>query len=495
MDATEPFPDRLFRLPLPDALIAEMPEMTDSALRAILALIRLSFRFDPNEGRNGRWVCPDRTFSRAGIQEACGLSGQGVRNGLGELEEAGYVTIDRSGRSYEHALEIAVPERRFTYVPTALLETASSLSGTELRFVLAVLRATWGWTTDSTEENEMPKHQRWAQLSMAALARLTGRSETAVKEAARCLNGTWFQRRRPTHGAYYYRFRTDVLTTESDPDRETSTPEKLAVKQKRTAVFSMGIPNDLAPDRQRSAPPRRGTIEKSLENSAKHSARSKRAKHGPKNPPSSNGGSAVHGGERSSGDSSRRPAQTPHPEEAHPKRGSHRGAAGNHQAKSGKIDLTDFSEQKRQLGQKLANAGVWPSSIPELLARHSAQRIEANFELFRERAPSVKNQGAFLRAAIEEGYALPSPSSCPSETGEKTSAEDHARRDEADGRSIADATALPQPGTKVSEAKKQQLIEEGLATEADFEKFADYDDPTELQHFFRVEKVPSPTVR
>jgi hypothetical protein len=43
--------------------------------------------------------------------------------------------------------------------------------------------------------------------------------------------------------------------------------------------------------------------------------------------------------------------------------------------------------------------------------------------------------------------------------------------------------------------RKRKLLGAGLATEADFDRFADYDDPTEKQHFFRVDKTPSPAAR
>jgi len=49
LDATEPFPPGLFRVPVPDAVFAEMPDLSDSALRCLLALVHLSFRFDPAE--------------------------------------------------------------------------------------------------------------------------------------------------------------------------------------------------------------------------------------------------------------------------------------------------------------------------------------------------------------------------------------------------------------------------------------------------------------
>jgi len=149
LDATEPFPPGLFRVPIPDAVFAKMPELSDSALRCLLALVHLSFRFDPAEST---WVRPKRQFSRSDIEEASGLSDQGARNGLSELQSLGWADVDRGGRSHQYQLLLEVPDRRFTYVPTVLLERATLKgtsgigSGTELRVVLAVLRRTWGWT-------------------------------------------------------------------------------------------------------------------------------------------------------------------------------------------------------------------------------------------------------------------------------------------------------------------------------------------------------------
>jgi hypothetical protein len=160
------------------------------------------------------------------------------------------------------------------------------------------------------------------------------------------------------------------------------------------------------------------------------------------------------------------------------------------------MDLTGFSGRKRALGQKLANAGVWPRRIPELLGRYTADRIEANFQLYRKRAQQVRESGAWLAAAIEGGYALPSPpdGSSPESSSEPSgpaSPEENPRQakrlNRADGQG---APALPEPGTKVTETRKRALIEAGLAAEADFDRFR-HGGPEEKQHFYRIEKTPS----
>jgi hypothetical protein len=469
-----------------------MPGLSDSAFRALIGLIHLSFRFDPEAGQ---WVCPERTFSRADVQAECGLSSQGTRNGLQELESEGFVSIDRSGRSYEHALEVGVPSSRFTYVPTDLLEEAPRLSGTELRLVMAVLRATWGWTTDS-EEDAAPEHRRWARLTTPNLSQLTGRSESAVKQAAQDLQGTWIQRRRPTCGAYRYRFRTEVLTsealaTETGPEEEPSAPAEVAVQRRRNAVFSMGIPNDLPPDRQQSGPPRRGKIERVPKRLAKHSAGPKRDGKPREGPPFQSGNSAVRGPKPPSQGSPGRSAPGFRPGETRSGRDSHRGPRGADQGSSGDLNLTGFSRRKRALGQKLVNAGVWPRRIPELLGRYSAERIEANFQLYRKRARQVKKSGAWLAAAIEGGYALPSPSdgSPPkAPDGDPEAASSGAESPISTDR--GSAPSLPEPGTKVSQERKDALIRAGLAAEEDFDR-APSDERGIPRFFYKIEPGPS----
>jgi hypothetical protein len=142
------------------------------------------------------------------------------------------------------------------------------------------------------------------------------------------------------------------------------------------------------------------------------------------------------------------------------------------------------------------NAGVWPKAATKLLRRFSEERIRANFALFRQRAPSIKRPGAWLRKAITEGYALPSPSGRAGQSGfsgrESPPDSPASRVDDESGARSAGGHSLPEPGTKVSETRRRSLIRKGLATETDFDKFADYDDPERLQHFFQLEDPSSP---
>jgi hypothetical protein len=138
------------------------------------------------------------------------------------------------------------------------------------------------------------------------------------------------------------------------------------------------------------------------------------------------------------------------------------------------------------------NVGVQPRCVPGLLTRFSAGRIEANLQLYRQRAPAVQKPGAWLYSAITQGFALPSPKeTAPKEIGTEGAPSGRSGYANQDG----DRSFIPEPGEKVSETLRRELIREGLAREEDFDKFSDYDDPDRKQHFFQLEKADSPTGR
>jgi hypothetical protein len=512
LSATEPFPADLFRLPVPDWLFSEMAGMSDSALRSLLGLTRLSFRFDPEASKPGTscWVKPARSFTRKEIESETGLSSQGARNGLAELAEAGHVSIDTSGRSYQYTLEIDVPASRYTYVPTAFLEAASVLSGTELRLVLTVLRATWGWTEapgstkdpstkDPGANEKAPAHRRWARLSLSELARRTGRSETAIKDAATQLQGRFLERLRPTGGAYYYRFLPEAVRPDTNSIEESSgesaseeksageTPSGVRIKKKAEARIRLslygGIANDLSMDRQKSDPPY-ANRETTLEKKAQQSAREKKSSGEGATPQRSTGallGNPSSPPEDKRRDSGRGKSQAFSRRSPSRQRRSPRSRPGSpNQAGTSRtdIDLSRFSERLQGLGEILMNVGVRPRCIPGLLTRFSARRIEANLQLYRRRAPAVQKPGAWLYAAITQGFALPSPK----ETGTEEAPSGRSGDTNQDG----DSSFLPEPGEKVSETLRRELIREGLAREEDFDKFNDYDDPDRKQHFYQL---------
>jgi hypothetical protein len=133
------------------------------------------------------------------------------------------------------------------------------------------------------------------------------------------------------------------------------------------------------------------------------------------------------------------------------------------------------------------NVGVRPRATAQLLSRHSPERIRANFDLYRQRAAEIRRPGAWLYVAIRDGYALPRPEA--GDWGEKSIPEADSGDSSGEKRGPGSPSSLPEPGTKVSETRKRELIARGMATDADFEKFADYDDePDRKQHFFQLEK-------
>jgi hypothetical protein len=422
LDATEPFPDGLFRIPIRDAVFSEMPEWSDVALRSLLALIHLSYHYDPEEGN---WVLPERSFPRSRIQEAAGLSSQGTRDGLAELEAGGWIAIDRTGRSHRHRLLLEVPDRRYTYLPTALLEKIGAFgSATELRVVLAVLRGTWGWTEPVADPQggSHTVHTRWTQASTSSLADATGRSTAAVKQAAKALQGRWIERVRPGNGAYQYRFLPEAIGDGSGP-RSSVSPENA---------------KHVPPHRQNSDPP----SYKEKKESFSHRHTRDTGKSGRTREPDQNRGSrAVPPDEnrtRNTTRGGRRQATSPPPSR-------------NSQQKP--PDLSEFSPEQQDLGQILANVGVWPGRIIEVLTRYSASRIRANFQLFRQRNNNrgdIHSPGAWLYKAITQGYALPSSSQAPNEP---------------DGSS--NRSSLPSLSHKhiVSEAEKDACVASGIAEE------------------------------
>lgn len=491
LSATEPFPPGLFRVPVPNALFSKMPGLSDSALRSLLALIELSFRFDPAEGE---WVHPGDWFSRSEVEAECGLSGQGTRNGLGELESLGWTEVDRSSQSHHHRLLLQVPSQRFTYVPTSLLEgTAEIGSGTALRILLVVLRRTWGWTCWETPSRETPSretpsgtdpqsgkqtlvHDRWARLSNRALAEATGRSKSAVKRAARALQGEWIRRARPGNGPYQYRFlpgrvgnhSADNDSCDNHSGDSHSGDSHSTESSGKAPSFSGGAPHESPPDRQNSAPPSLQKESFSRDKHKKPQEKKEPAREGhssrqeshavpeersprgtPDSPPRN---PSVHREPSAGGEPP--PGKKPPSGEEGPNAG--RQSSGRQSSGRPGPDFGDLPPEKRKLAEKLANVGVWAGRIAEVLSRFSRKRIQANFELYRRRAAvqTIRKPGAWLYEAITQGYALPEDdSTAGAETGPDPSG------------------SLPplQHKETVSKAKKDAYLAEGVGEDRFYE--------------------------
>ncbi|MCS4048044.1 hypothetical protein GGQ04_003201 [Salinibacter ruber] len=413
--------------------------MSDSALRCLLALIHLSFRFDPAEGE---WTSAEGWLSRSDVEAASGLSGQGTRNGLSELESIGWARVDRSGRSYHYQLALGVPTARFTQVPTALLDKLPTFdTGTDLRVVLAVLRGTWGWTSKEMDPQSgtlQAVHDRWTELSSRALAKMTGRSKTAVTRAAKALQGTWIGRVRPGNGACKYHFLPEAVgdTPGSSSESKGSLESKGSSESERSSgsgrsedseSFCRGDANDLTPDRQNSDPP---------SFSKKSSLKDKHRQSQKKESPDPSGISAAENQHAV-------PTDTNHHQKRNRRR---RRPAGKPREEVLAADFSDLSPEKQELAGKLANVGVWAGRIAEILSRFSRRRIQANFDLYRERAAEqiIRKPGAWLYEAITEGYAL-EPSG-----------------EEEPGEALKEGPPALKHKETVSEAKKDAYVAQGV---------------------------------
>lgn len=542
-EATVPFPPGLFRMPVPNRLFGDIPQLGDAALRCLLGLFRLSFRFDPKESQ---WTCPETWLPRRDLQEETGLSDEGTRKGLSELTEEGWAEVDRGGQAHEWRLCASVPTKRFTYVPTGLLSRASELpTGAALRTALAVLRETWGWTQArenvSTGPTEAPSsasevssseesscgscrnascgnascagasgpcgeeeedrehvHQKWARLSHRELARATGRSETAVKEAAEALQGRWLCRKRPGHGAFYYRIRPEALAPEpssrSTSEKREEAGESLREERRtspnsarKTSSFRATPANELgggAPTDWHPPPFIREFLE--------------RSKHiGPASPdPASEKGSEA------SGPSERDSAV---PGDTNPSENTSPGGPDRKTSTTGEPpNFAALSDEKQALGQKLINAGIWADRAHECLQRYSTARVAANFELWRARkndpeAPEIENDGAWLCMAITDGYASANPErSCSKQGSNQVSSPNPgpSQPDESGAEDRSEGSSPPpEPSHKqrVSPREKDALIRhyEGI-TPDQFHRFRHGESPMEKQFLFFDDGKPTP---
>ena len=455
---TAPFPPGLFRLPVPDRLFWKMPEMSDAALRSLLALVHLSWHFDPADGT---WVHSEDAFLRAEVEAAAGLSDEGTRQGLSELAEMGWVVAEASGRSHRHQLQLSVPTRRFTYLPTALLtSTGQPSSGTALRVLLAVFRETWGWTQKdpsrkerSSKEGTSPMlHRRWAALSHSALSEATGRSQTAVKEAANALEDAWLSRVRPHQSAYHYRVlpeafapKAKAVGTEKETSGDAPSPSPTA--------------NEVPPERQRSVPP---SFSKENPLRDKHNAESsqnQKSNPGPRQPD--------------------KPERDAVPEETSPSAPRPDSSCMSQEGKSNSSPGSNGGEltpKQEALAQKLINVGVWPERARECLRHYSLGRIEANFELYRKRAPEIQNSGAWLCAAITDGYA-----------GFKSGRDESnpSRGQDSSQKSPDPPSQALEHKQKVSPENKRRLLRQRDDLEEDhFHRFRHAESPTQKQFLY-----------
>ena len=133
------------------------------------------------------------------------------------------------------------------------------------------------------------------------------------------------------------------------------------------------------------------------------------------------------------------------------------------------------------LGQKLVNVGIWPRRAKECLRRYAAERIAANFELYRERAPQIEDDGAWLCAAITDGYAdlgNRGPESAPPEQAGKQGGREAKRS--------SNSAEVPRPEhkQKVSAQEREWLTRHPEVEKQHFHRFRCAKDAAEKQFLY-----------
>jgi hypothetical protein len=165
------------------------------------------------------------------------------------------------------------------------------------------------------------------------------------------------------------------------------------------------------------------------------------------------------------------------------------GSQNNSGREAPEIDLSQFSERKQSLYRRLTNAEVWPNRARECLQRYSPARVEANFELFRKRAPEIDDHGAWLCAAITDGYA------------DCTTRSEGGQADENPGPEPSKATRT-EPGSspdhkqKVTAEEKRTFIRTCTGVKPDhFHRYRHAESQTEKQFLYFDPEIGGPTGR
>ena len=398
LDAVERFPEGIFRIPLPNALLKAMSGLSSSALRAALGLYHRSHHFDPE---TSWWVQTERGLLRAEIERASGLSEQGTRDGLADLAERGWVQVDRSGRSYRYRWArrtLRPDEGGYTYVPTALLDA------------LGARRGRRGPRTHRLDDGAA-HHPHGPALDVGLHAPRPHRRRTP-RPRARPLEGPLHPRPRPVRRVLQERreARREGLAGPLDRAR-AARPRSLPVpilagsgavwspkdafghgnNERRNGLFFGGRLQRDPPDSPSDPPPLIKSSPQRDTSLAQHTARPKRETRRPSTRRSSRNRRAVQPSEPRK--QRRRPPNVP-------SASFDLGAP---------LDVEALPEEQRRWARTLQNTGVSSYRIREILGRYSLARIEANFELYRQRASEtpIRNPGGYLAQAITQGWALP----------------------------------------------------------------------------------------
>lgn len=194
---TEPFPDDVARVPVPNHVLDNLGDLSGCAVRLAVCLMREAYT-----RAGGRWRCSPRFLSRRQIG-SLEMSAQSVRNAADELKKRGWIERRTRGQSHVYRWRLSAPRSQFTFLPLALLHEHEKLSPSGLTLLLALYRATWGWTEKQDGET---LHTAWALLSMSDLKSMTGLCGATLRSAWKVIHNSAAERvqSRPG-GAYLWR--------------------------------------------------------------------------------------------------------------------------------------------------------------------------------------------------------------------------------------------------------------------------------------------------
>ncbi len=176
----EPFPADLTRIPVPDAVLDRLDELSGCAARLCLLMVRGSYSWVEDLGEfraSARWFTAEDISEEAG---GLGMHRESLRRAAHELEEKGWIAQRKeAGKPTAYRWRLSVPRSRYTPIPAPLLHAHQALSHSALTLLLSVLRATWGWTA---LDGDTLTYRRTSELTASELEAMTGLSRPTVRD-------------------------------------------------------------------------------------------------------------------------------------------------------------------------------------------------------------------------------------------------------------------------------------------------------------------------
>ncbi len=176
----EPFPADLTRVPVPNAVLDRLDELSGCAARLCLLMVRASYSWVEDLGEfraSARWFTTEEISEEAG---GLGMHRESLRRAAHELEEKGWIAQRKeAGRPTAYRWRLSVPRSRYTPIPAPLLHAHQALSHSALTLLLSVLRATWGWTA---RDGDTVTYRRTSELTASELEAMTGLSRPTVRD-------------------------------------------------------------------------------------------------------------------------------------------------------------------------------------------------------------------------------------------------------------------------------------------------------------------------